>query len=230
MKDTAAIRATNLELEDWLAGVDKSGLPGNFKAWIYQHGILPQIIWPLLIYEVPISTIEGFERRVSRFLRKWLGLLRSLSSIALYGQNNKLKLPISSLNEEFKVGHAREVLQYRESQDSKVSQAGIEAVYDVLPSPSNLFSWGLVESPACNLCLKRGTLDHILSCCLKALGEVRSQWRHDQVLKAIANTISCGIGHCKRLRPVKNTIAFVRAGEKPPLAARATSYGLLATA
>jgi len=99
--------------------VDKSGLPGKFKAWIYQHGILPQILWPLLIYEVPISTIEDFERKVSRFLQKWLGL-PSLSSIAWYGQKNKLKLPIRSLNEEFKVGHAREVLQYRESQDPKV--------------------------------------------------------------------------------------------------------------
>ncbi|XP_067284127.1 uncharacterized protein [Pseudorasbora parva] len=340
LKDTAAIHATNIELEGWLAAVDKSGLPGKFKAWIYQHGILPRILWPLLIYEVPISTIEGFERRVSRFLRKWLGLPRSLSSIALYGQNNKLKLPISGLSEEFKVGRAREVLQYRESLDPMVSQAGIEvrtgrkwravaavdeaesrlrhrsligavthgraglgsgttprynkaqgkdrralvqqevrvaveeerasrmvgmrqqgawtrwenavdrkvtwaelwkaephrlrfliqAVYDVLPSPSNLFSWGLVESPACTLCLRRGTLEHILSCCPKALGEGRYRWRHDQVLKVIANTISCGIDHCKRLRPVKNTIAFVRAGDKPPLAARATSSGLLATA
>ncbi|XP_067280778.1 uncharacterized protein [Pseudorasbora parva] len=126
LKDTAAIHAPNIELEGWLAAVDKSGLPGKFKAWIYQHGILPRILWPLLIYEVPISTIEGFERRVSRFLRKWLGLPRSLSSIALYGQNNKLKLPISGLSEEFKVGRAREVLQYRESLDPMVFQAGIE--------------------------------------------------------------------------------------------------------
>ncbi|KAK0148843.1 hypothetical protein N1851_010754 [Merluccius polli] len=330
LKDTAAIHATNLELEAWLATVDKSGLP-KFKAWIYQHGILPRILWPLLIYEVPISTIEGFERRVSRFLRKWLGLPRSLSSIALYGQNNKLKLPISSLNEEFKVGRAREVLQYRESQDPKVSQAGIEvrtgrrwraaeavdvaesrlrhralvgtvtngraglgssttprynkaqgkdrrslvqqevraaveeerasrmvgmrqqgawtrweyavdrrvswaelwkaephrirfliqAVYDVLPSPSNLYSWGLVESPACNLCLKRGTLEHILSCCSKALGEGRYRWRHDQRTPS-----AVGLANAK----LKNSIAFVRAGEKPPSAARATSSGLLATA
>ena len=35
----------------------------------------------------------------------------------------------------------------------------IRAVYDVLQSPSNLFCWGLDEPPACNLCLKRGTLD-----------------------------------------------------------------------
>jgi len=79
--------------------------------------------WPSLVYEVPISTVEGFERRVSRFLRKWLGLPQSLSSIALCRQNNKLKLPISSLNEEFTVTRTREV---EESCDPTVSQAGIK--------------------------------------------------------------------------------------------------------
>lgn len=60
-----------------------------------------------------ISTIEGLERRVSRSLGKWLRLPRNLSSISLYGQNNKLKLSISNLNMEFKVRRTREVLQYR---------------------------------------------------------------------------------------------------------------------
>ena len=45
----------------------------------------------------------------------------------------------------------------------------IQAVYDVLPSPSNLHIRGMVESPACPLC-QRGTLEHILSACSKALG------------------------------------------------------------
>jgi len=97
----------------WLGVVDKSELPGKFKAWIYQHGILPRILWPILVYDVPISTVEGFEIRVSRFLWKCLRLPQSLSSIALYGQTNKLKLPISSLNEEFMLTRTREVLQYR---------------------------------------------------------------------------------------------------------------------
>ena len=94
--------------------------------WLYQHGILLRILWPLLVYESPISTVEGLERRVSSHLRCWLGLPRSLSSIALYGNKNKLMLSINSLTEEFMVTRAREVLQYRESKDLKVSQVGIE--------------------------------------------------------------------------------------------------------
>jgi len=77
-----------------------------------------------------------------------------------------------------------------------------------------LFSWGKVESPACPPCPKRGTLEHILSSCSRALK---------------ATTFS-GISHCKRLHPMKKTIAFVRVGEKPKPAVRATSSGLLAGA
>ncbi|XP_075304756.1 retrovirus-related Pol polyprotein from type-1 retrotransposable element R2 [Odontesthes bonariensis] len=126
LRDTAALQATSEELGTWLRAVDKSGLPGKFKVWLYQHGILPRLLWPLLVYNVPITTVECFERKVSSFLRKWLGLPRSLSSIALYGRNNKLKLPFSSLTEEFMVTRAREVLLYRDSSDIKVSSAGIE--------------------------------------------------------------------------------------------------------
>ncbi|XP_053176235.1 uncharacterized protein LOC128359949 [Scomber japonicus] len=339
LRDTASIRATNEQLDGWLKAVDKSGLPGKFKAWVYQHGILPRILWPLLVYEFPMSTVEGFERRVSSHLRRWLGLPRSLSSLALYGNNNKLNLPVKGLTEEFMVARAREVLQYRESKDPKVAQAGIEvrtgrrwraqeavdqaearlshkelvgsvatgraglgtvptthlsrlrgkdrrdrvqlevragveeqrasqwvglrqqgawtrweeamnrtiswpelwkaeplrikfliqSVYDVLPSPSNLFLWGKVEAPSCTLCQGRGTLEHILSSCPRALGDGRYRWRHDQVLKAVAESIHCAVDYSKRLPPPRHGKAFVKAGEKPPPQPKAQT-GLLGTA
>ena len=47
LRDTIAIQETNDKLEKWLTKVDKSDLPGRFKAWIYQHAILPKILWPL---------------------------------------------------------------------------------------------------------------------------------------------------------------------------------------
>lgn len=125
LKDSASIQRTSNELEDWLSRADKSGLPGRFKAWIYQHSILPRILWPLLVYTVPI-TVEGMERKISSYLRRWLGLPRSLSSSALYGTSNILQLPISGLNEEFMVSRTREALQYRESRDPKVASAGIQ--------------------------------------------------------------------------------------------------------
>ncbi|XP_060938981.1 uncharacterized protein LOC133018922 [Limanda limanda] len=339
LRDTTSIQSTCTELDGWLKSVDKSGLPGKFKAWVYQHGILPRILWPLLVYAVPISTVETLERKVSKHLRRWLGLPRSLSSIALYGNTNKLRLPFKSLEEEFKVTRAREVVQYRDSSDPKVAKAGIQvrtgrkwraedavqeadarlrhrslvgvvtrsraglgsfptpqmntrgkerrrlvqeevraaveetrtckavgmkqqgawtrwenaverkvtwaelwkaephrikfliqAVYDVLPSPSNLHIWGIAETPACPLCSKRGTLEHILSCCTRALGDGRYRWRHDQVLKTIAEAISAGLAWAKQFRPSKITIAFVRAGDKPTPARRTSSAGILTSA
>ncbi len=98
-----------MHLATWLTAIDKSGLPGKFKAWIYQHGVLPRILWPLLVYEVPITTVEVLEKSISKFLRRWLGLPWFLSSIALYGHSTKLQLPFSGLTEEFKVTHSREV-------------------------------------------------------------------------------------------------------------------------
>ncbi len=105
----------------------------------------------------------------------------------------------------------------------------IMSVYDVLLSPSNLHLWGKVESPACPLCSKRGTLEHILSCCPKALREGRYRWRHDQVLKTIAEVISTGVERAKQSRPSKQRINFVRAGEQPT-ATKRKSAGILTSA
>ncbi len=68
LRDTTALQATSNRLGTWMITVDKSGLPGKFKAWFYQYGILPRLLWPLLVYEVPLSSVEGFERKESHFL------------------------------------------------------------------------------------------------------------------------------------------------------------------
>ena len=50
LRVTISILETKGNLEKWLTKVDKSDLPGHFKAWIYQYAILPKILWPLSIY------------------------------------------------------------------------------------------------------------------------------------------------------------------------------------
>ncbi|KAL7880337.1 hypothetical protein SRHO_G00025910 [Serrasalmus rhombeus] len=101
----------------------------------------------------------------------------------------------------------------------------IQAVYDVLPSPSNLHTWGIAETPACPLCSKRGNQAHILSCCTTALGEGRYRWRHDQVLKTIAEAISTGLLQAKQFRPSKKTITW---GASTPV--KRSLAGILTTA
>lgn len=53
--DSTSIQKTTKDLGEWLMKADKSGPPGKFRAWIYQHAILPRVLWPLLVYEVPNS-------------------------------------------------------------------------------------------------------------------------------------------------------------------------------
>ncbi|KAL7837479.1 hypothetical protein SRHO_G00271900 [Serrasalmus rhombeus] len=97
LRNTAAIQKTNKDLEAWLTKVDKS---------------------------VPLTTTEPLERKISGFLCKWLGLPGSLNSAALYGTNNTLHLPFSSITEEFMVAQTREALQNRDSRNQKVSSVG----------------------------------------------------------------------------------------------------------
>lgn len=66
LKDTESIKSTGPELEKHLLAVEKFGLLGKFKAWIYQQTVLPWILWPLLVYNVPLSTVEGFEWKISQ--------------------------------------------------------------------------------------------------------------------------------------------------------------------
>ena len=65
----------------------------------------------------------------------------------------------------------------------------IRATYDTLPSPSNLSRWyGSEEN--CQLCnAPNPSLQHILSSCKTALAQGRYRWRHDQVLRKLAEVL-----------------------------------------
>ena len=65
----------------------------------------------------------------------------------------------------------------------------LKSTYDLLPTPSNLVLWNKKEEAACALCKGYANLKHILSCCKVALTQGRYRWRHDQVLRVIAESI-----------------------------------------
>ena len=69
---------------------------------VYQHGILPRNLWPLLICAAPICTVETLERKVSNHLRKKIVLLKDLSSIVVYRHNNRQQPPFKLLEKECK--------------------------------------------------------------------------------------------------------------------------------
>ncbi|KAI4887695.1 hypothetical protein NFI96_025017, partial [Prochilodus magdalenae] len=137
---------------------------------IYQHGILPRFLWPLLVYEVPIAIVEGFERKISQFLRRWLGLPWRLSSIAPLGHNTKLQLPFSSLAEEFKGTRAREVRGWKCRAQEAVERA--EAMLQYLAGRkitwAELWKWShTISSSLSSQCMM---FSRVLPTCLPGPG------------------------------------------------------------
>ena len=44
-----------------LKKIDRCKLPGRYKAWIVQHMMMPRLMWPLSIYNVPLTTVEWLQ-------------------------------------------------------------------------------------------------------------------------------------------------------------------------
>ena len=87
--------------------IDKVDLPGKLKVWLYQHGLLPRLMWPLQVYEVTLTRVETIQRHINKYLRKWLGVPPGFTTVGLYSNTAMLKLPIASIVEEFKVAKVR---------------------------------------------------------------------------------------------------------------------------
>ena len=118
-------RNFSAELKDkLLAGssvIDRSHFTGTQKLWILQHLLIPRIQWPLLIYEIPISLAFKLEQKVSVFIRKWLHLHHSTSSLCFYSSASPCPLPIKSLSSALKASKISGHLLLRNSQDPLVS-------------------------------------------------------------------------------------------------------------
>ena len=70
LRDNNAVRTAVGDLELCLIRVDKSSQPGRFKARIYQHVVLPRILWPLFVYDSPMTIVEAMERKINNYLRR----------------------------------------------------------------------------------------------------------------------------------------------------------------
>ncbi len=92
----------------------------------------------------------------------------------------------------------------------------IRATYDALPCPRNLHQWFGTEE-TCPLCYTvNASLQHILSGCRIALSQGRYRWRHDLVLKKLAEvTEACRQeANSRPSAPGRHPIQFARAGQR----------------
>ena len=65
-------------------------------------------------------------------------------------------------------------------------QFTIRSTYDLLPTPTNLMTWGKSDDAKFGLCSEPGHLEHILSSCKTALTQWHFTWRHDKFLRKLA--------------------------------------------
>ena len=114
---------TNLKTE--IRKIDRCRLPGRYKSWILQHMLMPRLMWPLTIYNIPLTKVEWLQRTITASLKKWLGIPKSFSTDCMYSKTSKVVLPFSSLIDDFKAAKARNMVTFQESEDPCIKGAGI---------------------------------------------------------------------------------------------------------
>ena len=75
----------------WLDGpnaIARTTLQGRFKVWLLQFVLLPMLLWPFIIYEIGLPSVEEMEREINQCTRKLVGVAtniyrRSLSIVGV---------------------------------------------------------------------------------------------------------------------------------------------------
>ena len=78
-------------------------------------------VWPLTIYEGALSRVEMIERTCNTYIRKWLGLPRTINTSCLDRWKGALQLSLTSIAEIYKAGKVRTVMMLKESRDQEIS-------------------------------------------------------------------------------------------------------------
>ena len=126
LNEQEQIEEVKNQVKEDLKKIEKCRLPGRYKAWMVQHMLLPRIMWPLSIYNVPMSKVEEIQRQITASLKRWLGIPKTLSVDCLYTKSGKLQLPFTELTEEVKAAKARTLITLEESADPCVRGAKIK--------------------------------------------------------------------------------------------------------
>ena len=116
---------TEEKVKAGLKRINKCRIPGKYKCWILQHMLIPRMMWPLTLYNIPASKVLRIEGLLTASLKKWLGLPRSMSKDIMYSTSVKLQLPYKSLSEEVKAAKARSVVTFQTSKDPCIRNSAI---------------------------------------------------------------------------------------------------------
>ena len=114
-----------LSVNKGLALINKSKHRPVQKLWILEYLLLPQLRWPLLIYEIPMTAVVKLEQKISNSIRKWLCLHNSTTNICFYSSSSPYPLPVEGLTSILKLANISDKLLLRESSDPFVASASV---------------------------------------------------------------------------------------------------------
>ena len=98
LKECEQVQQLKQEVNRGLKNIDQSMPPGKLKLWCLQFGLLPWLMWPLTVVDIPITKVENMERVINSYVRKWLGVPRCLSNINLASSSCLSQVSPRSLN------------------------------------------------------------------------------------------------------------------------------------
>ena len=75
----------------------KANITGHMKVWLYNNFIVAFITWPFMIYDLPISFGEELKAVAPKYLKKWLGITKSITESGLYRSKDHFGLGLIDL-------------------------------------------------------------------------------------------------------------------------------------
>ena len=103
------------KVEPRLKQLNRSKAKGAMKLWALHHILLPQVRWDLMVYDLPVSFIERLELTLNIYIRRWLGVSKCLTDVALDSKGSPCPLPFTSLVHLFKTTKVNSHIQFMAS-------------------------------------------------------------------------------------------------------------------
>ena len=102
--------------------VDESGLNGVMKCWIYNNFVTSKLSWDLIIYNLPVSFVKELEAVCTRYLKKWLGVTKTITVSVLYRNKDHFGLNLKRLTDLFKSLQVSKGYALKTSGDPKLNE------------------------------------------------------------------------------------------------------------
>ena len=87
------------------------------KVWLYNNFIVAFITWPFMIYDLPLSFGEELKAVATKYLKRWLGITKSVTESVLYRSKDHFGLGLIDLVTQLKKMQVCRMHMLKYSQD-----------------------------------------------------------------------------------------------------------------